>query len=436
MNFGIVVCSRVKSSRIACKPLQRVNGENLITHLLMRLIPTKFPVVLATTIEDKEFYPASTGNYSLFGSGFEDDPLARTVFTAEAFGFDAVVRVTHDKIFVNANDITDAINTFKLKGADYLYCVGPAPGTGFEIIKTSLLKTANEAHKNVEHISYAVRKYAEKQIFFPVVSAQNYPRLLIDYPEDLKLIEVILATLGNYCTQAQVLAFLTNNPHLLKINNLPKVSIYTCAYNAEKTIAATMNSIATQEGFNDFEYTIVDDFSSDRTLHAIAEFAITRPNVRWVRNQKNIGLASSSNVALSLSKGEYIIRLDADDFFPRPDAIKRIMAHAEKTRAEIVYPSNYFGSFERTQPGHDGHHVGGALFQRRALEHLKFTEGLRGWEGYDIFERAKSQLHIEYLEDPIFFYTQRADSMSKTNLDERLKIKSLLKDQHEKSRRH
>jgi hypothetical protein len=60
----------------------------------------------------------------------------------------------------------------------------------------------------------------------------------------------------------------------------------------------------------------------------------------------------------------------------------------------------------------------------RAINHVKFTEGLRGYEGLDFFARAKDTLSIGYFARPTFFYTQRNDSMSKTNLDDREKIKN------------
>ena len=139
-----------------------------------------------------------------------------------------------------------------------------------------------------------------------------------------------------------------------------------------------------------------------------------------------MGLSSSSNLALSEARGKSIIRLDADDYFTHDQAIQELQFELNRSDADIVYPDNYFGSFSKIQKGNDAHHVGGALFRTRGANHVKFTDGLRGYEGLDFFVRARDQLKISYLEKPLFFYRQHTDSMSHKNLDDRAALKELI----------
>ncbi len=394
-------------------------------------MPIKIPVVLAVPRSEIDTYATVVRNYPelseviIWGSNFDKDPMARMEEAQSIHGFTHVVRITHDKIFVDTEALGRALALVRLEpSTDYVYSSTLTPGTGFEIISHRCIYEATKKYKNVEHISYAVRITSKKTVDLKS-GREPFPfHLLIDFPEDLRFMEVILSSLGDDCTLNQVIAFLRQNPELGLINCPPIVSVYTCAYNAEKFIDRAMNSVIMQSEFeNMFEYIIVDDHSVDRTCEKLAKFALGKKNVSWYRNEKNLGLASSSNVAIRKARGRYVIRLDADDYFVKDTAILDMLKHAQKTRDEVIYPDNYFGSVHRIQKGKDSHNPGGAMFEKRALDSIKFTDGLRNYEGLDLFVRARDRLKIGYYEKPIFFYTQRPDSMSKTNLEERAKTR-------------
>lgn len=425
MKIGIIVCSRKDSTRVPLKPFRQVNGLPLITNLLGRLKKTKLPVILAIPEEDaKDYKKVIDTKETPISIGYKFDPLTRMKNAAEEHKLDAVVRVTHDKIFVDPELILQAVKFFKSSGVDYLFSTKFTAGSGFEIVKTETLRAASKKFKNVEYLSYAIRACANSSHNFEVPTKyQSNVRLLIDFEEDLKVAEVILSQLGNAATLSEAINFVGANEWLLKSNKLPKLTFYTCAYNSEKWIEKCMDSVLRQKDFHESEYILIDDFSSDETPKLMAKFASQFKNVRWYRNQKNLGLASSSNIAIERARGKYVLRLDADDYFTRNDAANAMLKEIEAQGREVIYPCNYFGSFSKIQKGNECHHVGGALFDLRAVNHIKFTEGLRGFEGLDLFMKSKEQLNIGYLNRPIFFYTQRPGSLSKTNLKKRAKLK-------------
>lgn len=105
----------------------------------------------------------------------------------------------------------------------------------------------------------------------------------------------------------------------------PLVSILIPAYNAEKLIGDTLRSAIAQT-WDRKEIIVVDDGSKDRTLEVARQFAAN--GVR-VFTQGNQGAAATRNKAYSLSQGDYIQWLDADDLLS-PDKVARQMAVAEQ----------------------------------------------------------------------------------------------------------
>jgi glycosyltransferase involved in cell wall biosynthesis len=118
------------------------------------------------------------------------------------------------------------------------------------------------------------------------------------------------------------------------------VSILIPAYNAERWIADTLRSAIAQT-WSPKEIIVVDDGSSDRTLDVARQFESA--GVRVV-TQKNQGAAAARNKALSISQGDYIQWLDADDLLAR-DKIAQQMKVAALCESKNTLLSSAWGSF-------------------------------------------------------------------------------------------
>ncbi len=92
----------------------------------------------------------------------------------------------------------------------------------------------------------------------------------------------------------------------------PLVSVVMPVYNGEYYLSEAVRSILTQS-FTDFEFLIIDDGSTDKTFDLIEQYARKDSRVRVFRNTTNLGLATSLNIGLKLSRGSLIARMDADD---------------------------------------------------------------------------------------------------------------------------
>ncbi|MEX2159792.1 MAG: glycosyltransferase [Dehalococcoidia bacterium] len=92
------------------------------------------------------------------------------------------------------------------------------------------------------------------------------------------------------------------------MDRAPKVSVVVPAYNAERFLAACLDSILAQRGV-ELEVIVVDDGSTDRTGDITQQYG---PRVRCHR-QENGGVASALNAGLLLAAGEYISLVASDD---------------------------------------------------------------------------------------------------------------------------
>jgi len=90
----------------------------------------------------------------------------------------------------------------------------------------------------------------------------------------------------------------------------PKVSVVMSVYNGEKYLREAIDSILAQT-FEDFEFIIINDGSTDGTANILKEFP--DPRIRIFENAKNEGLTRSLIRGCKEAPGKYIARMDADD---------------------------------------------------------------------------------------------------------------------------
>ncbi|WP_025247208.1 glycosyltransferase family 2 protein [Mannheimia varigena] len=92
----------------------------------------------------------------------------------------------------------------------------------------------------------------------------------------------------------------------------PLVSIITPVYNAEKYIRICIESVLAQT-YQNWEFILVDDFSTDYSLSIIKEYIKIDNRIRLIQNSCNLGAAISRNVGLDIARGDYIAFIDSDD---------------------------------------------------------------------------------------------------------------------------
>jgi cellulose synthase/poly-beta-1,6-N-acetylglucosamine synthase-like glycosyltransferase len=120
--------------------------------------------------------------------------------------------------------------------------------------------------------------------------------------------------------------------HNISKENLPTVSILIPAYNEEKTIAGTINSVLNLDYPKDkIEIIVLNDGSTDNTEKIAKSFkgikVITKPNS---------GKADSLNYGINIAKNEFIAAVDADCYHEKDALLKVINCFKEDSNIEAV----------------------------------------------------------------------------------------------------
>lgn len=114
---------------------------------------------------------------------------------------------------------------------------------------------------------------------------------------------------------------------------MPVISVIIPAYNAEKTIAQTIESVLNQS-FVDFEAIVINDGSTDLTLDILGQ--IEDPRIQ-VFSYGNAGVSAARNRGISQAAGEFIAFLDADDLWTPDKLEKQLQALQDHPQAAVAY---------------------------------------------------------------------------------------------------
>lgn len=109
----------------------------------------------------------------------------------------------------------------------------------------------------------------------------------------------------------------------------PLISVICLCYNHEKFVVGALNSVINQS-YKNIELIIVDDCSEDQSQQLIEQWSL-RHNVRFIKNEINLGPTKAFNKALQHSKGDYIVDLAADDILNTDSIDKRLATFKSST---------------------------------------------------------------------------------------------------------
>lgn len=91
----------------------------------------------------------------------------------------------------------------------------------------------------------------------------------------------------------------------------PVATVLVPVYNAQAYLLEALRSVSAQT-FTDFEILVIDDGSTDASPELLAEHARSDPRLRVLR-QPNGGISAALNRGIAEARGEFIVRMDADD---------------------------------------------------------------------------------------------------------------------------
>ncbi|MBV2167563.1 MAG: glycosyltransferase, partial [Bdellovibrio sp.] len=118
----------------------------------------------------------------------------------------------------------------------------------------------------------------------------------------------------------------------------PLVSVITPAYNAEKFIAETIDSVRAQTHTNWEHLIVVDSKTSDQTRAIVAQYAKKDSRIHLLEDALVSGVSENRNLALKKAQGEYIAFLDSDDLW-LPRKLEMQLRYMQKQDSSFCFHS-------------------------------------------------------------------------------------------------
>jgi len=210
-----------------------------------------------------------------------------------------------------------------------------------------------------------------------------------------------------------------------------KVSVIVTCYNLEDYVSRAISSCLNQTLYESlYEIIVVDDCSVDKSWDIIlASAGMKDPDITPIRHEENLGVSAASNTGIKAAQGEYIIRVDGDDFINKNMlfVMKEILDHNKDIGFvycdHLVVEENKSRYMKMNTLEKLLDHGAGVMFRKEHLVSLGgYNESLRNREDYDLILRYIDKFDGYHLKVPYYRYFKRAGSLS-TNIEEREALK-------------
>lgn len=230
----IVVQARMRSTRLPGKVMMQVLERPLLAYLVERLRRVRFVqgICIATSQRSEDDVIAAfcdhEGLHCIRGS--EEDVLSRYQAAVDAFGLEAVVRITGDCPLIDPSLIERGVVAFLTNNSlDYLSNTLKRTfprGMDFECIRAETLKTAYfEAisSSDREHVTSSIIAHPERFSLANITQVRDDSkyRLTVDTPEDFELVRRLIEALYRKMPEfalSDILKLLQAHPDWVELN--------------------------------------------------------------------------------------------------------------------------------------------------------------------------------------------------------------------------
>ena len=193
------------------------------------------------------------------------------------------------------------------------------------------------------------------------------------------------------------------------------ITIIVTNYNYGKYLPRCLRSCLAQKNVN-HEVVLVDDKSNEDIDQIIQPF-FSDNRLVVIKNNENLGVAGSSNRGLAVAKGQFVIRVDADDYvnedmcyFMRTYLVANKDAFCVSCDYHIV--DNYENFIERKYAKNDPVSCG-IMYRTSLLNELGgYNDNYRHREEEELRKRLGNHYNIHHLQIP--FYRYRMHDYNKT----------------------
>lgn len=207
----------------------------------------------------------------------------------------------------------------------------------------------------------------------------------------------------------------------------PKVTVAVANYNQGRYLGQCLDSLRNQT-FDSYEVIVVDDGSTDGSFNVMMEKRWDK--MRWRNYRENLGLTAALNFAIEDARGEYFVRLDADDYamptfleelyrlssevslsWSETEVKPVVMSYCSYVKVggeNIRYVQASYEKLETLQ-------ATGVMFPTWVMKKFKYNDVF--WEEYDLQARLlnSTDLHLVPLSIPKCLWVYRRHQGNMTN---------------------
>lgn len=215
--------------------------------------------------------------------------------------------------------------------------------------------------------------------------------------------------------------------------NSPEVTVLMSVYNKENYLGRAIESILKQT-FENFEFIIIDDCSTDRSSELIAEYSDQR--IRVINNDENLGLTKSLNKGIALAKGNYIARMDADDISFSDRLEKQLLLFKDDPHlggcgcwTEIIdNDDNSIGKWETDYSSEQIYYFlnfrnclthSAMVFRKSIVDSLNgYNENIKFAQDYDLWQRMSKVARLAIIHEPLVRWRSNDEGISAAKQEE------------------
>lgn len=205
----------------------------------------------------------------------------------------------------------------------------------------------------------------------------------------------------------------------------PKVSIIMPLYNNKDYVERAIRSVIDQT-YDDWELIIINDKSTDNIEPILLKYKDNN-KIRILHNKKNSGCYRSLNRGLLVSKGEYIARLDSDDYMDIHKIEEQVKHLDNNPRCEMIF----------CQCKSDGHIVsrsmGTVMMRRDVIDKIGYYDSVRvaaDSEYKDRYYKINGTKNIYVIRKILYHITNRPNSLSRNT---QTGMKSMVRNTYKRS---
>lgn len=193
----------------------------------------------------------------------------------------------------------------------------------------------------------------------------------------------------------------------------PLVTIAIPFYNDEKYLSFAIQSVINQT-YPNWELLLIDDGGNDKSTVIATRYAQKDNRITLIRDGKNEGLAVRLNQSISLAKGEYYVRMDADDIMLKTRIEKQVAFLKEHPDVDVLGSSAMLIDSKNTIVGSadmskiDTRFIHPSIIGKKEwFRNHPYAEWCKRCQDEELWLRTKDTSSFYNMEQPLLFYREQ-----------------------------